>query len=235
MQNLFRYVSAFVACAFIFVATTNVSAQADPGKVRELYNRMSANQKSMRSLISRVRMENYNPQTKETDKKDGVVKYLPAGAKSANIRIDWKAPQEEYLSVVDGSYKLFRPRLKQVYVGKTKEVQRQQSVGNSLSFVNMTGAQLKQNFDAKWLSDSEAVADGTFAYKMKLTPKTAASYNFAEIWVNEAGMPVQVKIYEKNGDTSTILLYEVQKNAKVSKGDLKIDNIIPKGTKEVKG
>lgn len=233
MQKLIRYILAFVVCAIVFGAATKVLAQ-NQGEIRELYNRMSANQKTMRSLVSRVRMTNYNPQTKETDEKDGIVKYLPAGKQSANIRIDWQAPQNEILSVVDGSYKLYRPRLETVYVGKTKEVQRQQSVGNSLSFMNMTTPELRKNFDAKWLSDGELIANGSVsAYRMKLTPKAAASYNFAEIWVTGDGMPVQVKVHEKNGDTSTILLYEIQKNAKVTKNDLKLN--VPKGTKEIKG
>lgn len=231
MQKMFRFGLVLIFSAFIFSA--NVFAQGDNGKIRELYNRMSQNQKTTKSMISGVRMENYNSQLKETETKDGEVKYLPAGKQSANIRLDWRAPQQEILSVVDGNYILYRPRLNTVYRGKTKEAQKSQNVGNSLSFIGMSGAELKQNFDAKWISDGEQLADGTNAYKMKLTPKTAANYNYAEIWVTEDGMPVQVKIYEKNGDTTNVLLYNMRKNAKVGKNDLKVS--VPKNAQEIKG
>ncbi len=233
MKNLFRYILTAIIAVFVFGAASQISAQ-DAQYVRALYQKMDANQKSLKSLRSRVRMEHYNSQLREIETtQDGEVLYLPAKARSANIRINWQAPQQEILSVVNGEYKLYRPRLQQVLEGKTKDVQKQQGVGSSLDFINMSAQQLKQNFDAKYLG-GELIASGSMsAHKLKLTPKTAMRYNFAEVWIDDSGMPVQVKIHEKNGDTTTVLLYDTKKNAKVSLDEVKFK--VPSGAKVIKG
>lgn len=234
MQKIFRYFLAFIIGTFVFSIAPAVQAQ-NQQFIRKLYEMMNANQKSLTSLKARVRMETYNSQIKgDPDKKEGQVIYLPAKNRNANVRIDWTYPYNETLSVVNGEYKLYRPRLETVYTGKTKEVStQQQGVGSSLSFINMSSAELKQNFSAEW-REPELIADGTIsAYHLKLTPKTPQRYNFAEVWVTEDGMPVQVKVHEKNGDTTNVLLLNIQKNAKINKNDLAVS--LPKNVKVIKG
>ena len=55
-----------------------------------------------------------------------------------------------------------------------------------------------------------------------LIPKGNASYKYAEVWIDAAGMPVQSKIVEKNDDSTTMRLSDVEKNIKLSDGDFKI-------------
>jgi outer membrane lipoprotein-sorting protein len=59
------------------------------------------------------------------------------------------------------------------------------------------------------------------------------NFDHAEVWINEEGMVVQFKVYEKNGDWTNVLLFDIQKNANV-KGLIGGFNP-PKGTKVVKG
>jgi outer membrane lipoprotein-sorting protein len=57
-------------------------------------------------------------------------------------------------------------------------------------------------------------------------PKGNANFKYAEIWVDNTGMPVQTKIVEKNDDATTMRLSDLQKNVRVS-GDefqLKLDS-----------
>ena len=64
-------------------------------------------------------------------------------------------------------------------------------------------------------------------------PKTAASYKYIEIWVDDSGMPVQTKMVEKNDDSTTLRLSSVEKNQTISKDQfmLKLDANV----KRVKG
>lgn len=233
MQKFFRYFLVLVIGTFVFSVAPVVNAQQQQ-YIRALYDKMSANQKTLTSLKARVRMEYYNPQIGgKPDTKEGRVIYLPTKGRSANVRIDWTHPENETLSVLNGEYKLYRPRLGAVYTGKTNEVSKQQGVGNSLSFINMSSAELKQNFSAEW-REPELIAEGTIsAYHLKLTPKTPQRYNFAEVWVTEDGMPVQIKVHEKNGDTNNVLLLDVQKNVKVNKNEVGVS--LPKNVKVIKG
>lgn len=232
MKKLIQYFVLTAIAVFAFGASYQVNAQAVV--VRELYNRMGENQKTLKTLRSKVRMEKYNSQLKEVETtQQGTVLYIPAKGRSANVRIDWVAPQQETLSVVDGKYRLYRPRLEQVIEGKTSEVQKKDA-GSGLQFINMSAQELKQNFDAKWLG-SELIANGSIsAYKLKLTPKKPMQYSYAEVWVTEQGMPTQVKMYEKNGDWTNVLLFETQKNASINLAQLKLNNL-PKNVKVVKG
>jgi outer membrane lipoprotein-sorting protein len=232
MKRLIQYFVLTAIAVFAF-GVSQTSAQ-DQAVIRELYNRMGENQKTLKSLRSKVRMERYNSQLKEVETtQDGTVLYIPAKGKNANVRIDWTYPQQETLSVVNGEYKLYRPRLGQVIKGKTKEVQKKDA-GSGLQFINMSAQELKQNFDAKWLG-SELIANGSVsAYKLKLTPKKPMQYSYAEVWVTPEGMPAQVKMYEKNGDWTNVLLYTVEKNASIKLDQLKLNNL-PKDVKEVKG
>lgn len=233
MKKIIQYFVLTAIAVFAFGAMSQTNAQ-DQAVIRELYNRMGENQKTLKSLKSKVRMERYNSQLKEVETaQDGTVLYIPAKGKNANVRIDWTYPQQETLSVVNGKYLLYRPRLEQVIEGKTSEVQKKDA-GSGLQFINMSPQELKQNFDAKWLG-SELIANGSIsAYKLKLTPKKPMQYSYAEIWVTPEGMPTQVKMYEKNGDWTNILLYTLEKNASIKINQLVLSNL-PKNVKRIKG
>jgi outer membrane lipoprotein-sorting protein len=55
-----------------------------------------------------------------------------------------------------------------------------------------------------------------------MTPLKQAKYKSAEIWVDGNGMPIQSLIKEKNDDTSTVLLTNLQKNVRINSADFKM-------------
>lgn len=231
MKKYFQFFVLTVLAVFVFGVGNNVRAQGEV--VRVLYQKMGDNQKSLKSLKSKVRMKKYNAQLRDDEtEQEGIVMYIPAKGRNANVRIDWTYPQQETLSSVNGKYLLYRPRLEQVIEGKTKDVQKKDASGG-LQFINMSAQELKQNFDAKYLGAELIANNSVSAYKLKLTPKKAMQYDYAEVWVTEDGMPVQAKIYEKNGDWTNVLLFNVEKNTRISAKDL-VPNI-PKSVKRIKG
>jgi outer membrane lipoprotein-sorting protein len=62
----------------------------------------------------------------------------------------------------------------------------------------------------------ETLWGGVHTYHLKLVPKGGASYRYAEIWVDDGGMPVQAKVVEKNDDATTVRLMNLEKNARIS-------------------
>jgi len=46
-------------------------------------------------------------------------------------------------------------------------------------------------------------------------------------------MPIQAKVIEKNNDTTTVLLSNFEKNAKINASQFKVN--LPKGTQIIKG
>ena len=98
--------------------------------------------------------------------------------------------------------------------------------------MSMSKAQLKTNYVIDYIGQ-EQITGAIQTWHLKLTPKAAASYKIAEIWVDSNGMPLQAKITERNDDLTTVLLSDLQKNININVKEFSID--FPSGTKVVKG
>ena len=214
-------VITILAIAAFAVAPSNASAQS-AGLVSSIINRMERNRRDLRSLRAGISMEKYNAQIRDTDKSSGVVIYLPGSGRNSSVRVDWRSPQQETLAVVNGKYTLFRPRLKMAYVGDANSSRGK--VSGVLGFgLNVSGQQLRSRYEAPQLLGEETLWGGVRTWHLKLVPKGGAGYKYAEIWVDMEGMPVQTKVVEKNDDTTTVRLINVQRNVPIPSGEFNLD------------
>ena len=78
----------------------------------------------------------------------------------------------------------------------------------------MSREQLRANYDVVYLDEQE-IKNGPLTWHIQLNPKAAANYKYAELWIDKDGMPRQVKIVERNDDSTTVQLGNVRKNEKV--------------------
>jgi outer membrane lipoprotein-sorting protein len=210
-------------------AATVADAAQGAGLVSSVLNRLEQNRRSLRSLRSGISMEKYNSQLHDSDKYTGKVLYVPAAGRNANVRIEWQSPQHEVFTVSNGAYTLCRPRLNTCYTGKTAA--KQGSNANSvLQFLSMSGAQLKAKFDVQDARD-ETVWPNISAVHLTLVPKGAASFKYAEVWIDGSGMPVQSKVVEKNDDATTVRLGDIERNVDIPSDQFK--PAIDKGVKVI--
>jgi outer membrane lipoprotein-sorting protein len=210
MKSYFRLVLSVAALMFLF--STFANAQ---NILPEILKRMDEHQKALTSLKSSVTMDKYNSQLDEHDISEGTVNYLPAKGRDALVRLDWTSPQQELLSVVNKQYILCRPRLKECIYGNVDNATKGKQGTGTFAFLNMSKEQLKANYQVVYLGKEE-VRGGIPTWHLELKPKTAQSYKSAELWVDGNGMPLQAKINENNGDSTTILLYNLEKNVTIS-------------------
>lgn len=229
MMKFLRLSVTTLALMFVMLAATEAKAQGNIPN--EILKRMEAHRQSLTSLQANVKMAKFNAQLNETDVTEGTVMYLPAKGRDALVRIDWTRPVQETLSVVNKQYVLYRPRLKQAIVGKADGNNKNVQSNNALGFMNMSREQLKTNYNVQYLGQ-ENVAGDIPTWRLKLAPKTASNYQFAEIWVDGNGMPVQAKVVENNNDSTTVLLTNLQKNIALNASVFKIN--LPKDTKIVR-
>ncbi len=221
---------AVFALVFTAVAAINASAQ---GEIAKLLKKMDDNNKALKSLKSDIKMSKHNAQLDEYDLYEGTVQYLPSAVKEQiRVRIDWAKPVVEHLAVGKGQYILYRPRLGQAIIGKVDNAKGNAGAGGALAFMSMSREQLRANYDVAWIGE-ETVNGTVKTAHIKLTPKTTTSYKAADLWVDVNGMPVQAKVVEKNNDSTTILLYNVDRNATVKAEVFAISP--PKGTKIIQG
>lgn len=213
---------AVVLTAIVAISSAPLKASAQSaGLVSSVFSKMERNRRDLRSMRAAISMEKYNAQLKDSDKQTGTVIYLPGAGKNAYVRIDWQRPQQETLAVADGKYTLLRPRLKMAYVGEANS--NRNKVSSVLGFgLDATKSQLAAAYDTQNVY-SETLWGGVQTMHIKLVPKGGARYSYAELWVDDNGMPVQTKVVEKNGDATTVRLMNVQRNAQVSKNEFKVD------------
>jgi outer membrane lipoprotein-sorting protein len=207
------------------------SAASAQGVLNEILKRMDAQNKSLTSLRAGVTMVKENAQLGDTETTQGKVLYLPQRSGNPFVRIDWVKPDES-LAVVNKQYVIYRPRLGQAYTGTTDTATGNAKAGGALAFLNMSKTQLKANYDVQYLGEA-TLSNGAKTWHLQMTPKTAASYKSAEVWVDKDGFPVQSRIVEANKDATTVLLSNLEKNVTINAAVFKIE--LPKGTKIIKG
>lgn len=231
MKNYFKIGVTAAMSLFLFGIFAVVETRAQANIPNEILKRMEAHRQSLTSLQANVVMAKFNAQLGETDTTEGTTMYLPAKGRDALVRIDWTKPVQETLSVVNKQYVLCRPRLTQCITGSSKDAKGNGKAGNAMAFMNMSREQLKANYDVQYLGQ-ENVSGGVPTWHLKLSPKAASNYQYAEIWVDGNGMPVQAKIVETNNDSTTVLLSNLQKNINLDASKFKVT--IPKGWKVIK-
>ncbi len=216
------------------VQSGSVARAQGPGFVSSLYSRMEKNQRSLKSLRANISMVKYNAQLRDEDKYQGLVLYIPgaAGSSTAFVRLEWTQPQHEILNVANGNYSLYRPRLNTVIEGKTGSIKSQKD-GDVLALMNMSAGQLRTRFGEPQDKREETLWGGVWTQHIKVTPTTAASYKYIELWVDKEGMPVQTKMVEKNDDSTTVRLMNVEKNQNIRMDEFKLK--LDGNVKHVKG
>lgn len=232
MNKYFKYILPAFAIIFLVGASASI-ASAQAGVLREILKRMDTNNKSLTSLKGNIKMNKVDALLGENDISEGSLSYLPGKTeKQIYVRIDWAKPRVESLAIANGQYVLYRPKAKQAITGKVDSAKGNSKSGGALAFMTMSKAQLSANYDVKYAGE-EAVSSGVNTFHLVLTPKNGASYKSADLWVDANGMPVQAKIVERNNDSTTILLSNIQRNTTIKANDFKISP--PKGTAIVQG
>ena len=204
--------------AALAIGSPNDARGQSAGLVSSVLNNMERNRQSLKSLRSGITMEKYNPQIGLTEKFNGVVLYVPGAGKSGSVRIEWSSPQHEIIAVSNGMYSIFRPRLKTLYKGPTKN----KDTSGFLDMMSMSRAQLQTRFEPFQDVREETLWGNVSTIHLKLVPKGAASFKYAEIWVDSSGMPVQSKVVEKNDDSTTIRLNSPERNVKIGAEEFNI-------------
>jgi outer membrane lipoprotein-sorting protein len=234
MKKMFApALAALMLLASLSVAPPRAQAQG-PGLISSILNKMDRNRRSLGSLRAAITMQKYNAQLRDADNYTGEMQYVAAKGRDANVRVDWARPAQEILAVSGGQYTLYRPRLKQAYQGSTKNANSKGKAGNVLGFaLSMTSAQAKSQFNVELVGEGELYKGSPHVWWLKFVPRGNQSFQFAEVWVTDDGMPIQTRVTEKNNDSTTVRLTNIQRNPNIPMDTFNFTP--PAGTKIVKG
>ena len=211
-----------ILSALVIVYPTTTNGQG-PGLVSSVLSRMEKNRQTLKSLRAGISMVKYNSQLGAEDKYQGMVIYLPGAGRQASVRIDWSHPRREVLTVNNNKYTIFRPALNVAYMGDSRKIGgKDGSASGLLAMMNMSRQQLEARFQPVKDVREETLWGGISTIHLTLVPKGNSGYKYAEVWIDSAGMPVQTKIVEKNDDSTTMRLMNLEKNQKISASDFDV-------------
>jgi outer membrane lipoprotein-sorting protein len=213
-------VVSFILSALVIVYPTRTNGQG-AGLVSSVLSRMEKNRQTLKTLRAGISVAKYNSQLGVEDKYNGVVIYMPGAGRQASVRIDWSSPRREVLAVSNNKYTIFRPALNVAYTGDSRRM-KDNKAGGLMEMMNMSRGQLESRFHPVKDVREETLWGGVSTIHLTLVPKGNAGYKYAEVWIDNAGMPVQTKIVEKNDDSTTMRLTALEKNQKISPSDFDI-------------
>src|ERR1044071_106584 len=137
MKKLFTLsLAALTLVASLAFVAQPAQAQG-PGLVSSILNKMDRNRRDLSSLRAALTMQKYTARPRDADTTSGEMAYIAAKGRDANVRVDWTKPVRESLSVMNGEYTLYRPRLGQAIKGSARNPgngNKTGKVNNVLSF-----------------------------------------------------------------------------------------------------
>lgn len=222
-------IAVFILSSMVTVYPTAANGQG-AGLVSSVLNRMEKNRQSLKTLRAGISMEKYNAQLRDKENFHGVVLVMPGAGRSAAVKIEWTSPQHEILAIANNKYTIFRPRLGTAIQGDSRKAPK---ASGMLDMMYMSRQQLEARFQPVQDVREETLWGGVSTIHLTLVPRGNASYKYAEVWIDNGGMPVQTKIVEKNDDATTMRLTSLEKNVKMSEGDIEIK--LPSDVKIVRG
>lgn len=219
MKRLFTPGIALVVLLTALVAVPQQQAHGQsPGLVSSVLSRLQKNHETLKSLRASIHMEKYDAKLRDKDFFAGSVLYMPGAGKNAFIRLEWKSPQHEILGVANGKYVLYRERINTVYIGAAAK---KQNEGDVISMLSMSSTELQNRFQPFQDVREESV-NGVSATHLKLIPIRPTSFTYAEVWVDSTGMPIKIKMVERNGDATTVALSNLDKSKRLSRNDFEV-------------
>lgn len=152
-----------------------------------------------------------------SEKRTGLFKHTAEGSMS---RVDLFGPTET-LSISNGTYTFYRPKEKEAFTGTMTNGSVNAGRAYVLEIVFADPDIYQRDFRTIYLGKATINA-GIPVYQLMLTPLKDPGRHPIELWVDMDGMPIQVRVTEKNGDSSTLLFANISKNKNIKSSEFAV-------------
>lgn len=225
------FVKPILTVIFLILFFSVFAVHETQAQIQEILRRMEAHHQSLVTLRTKVLMEKYNSQLKETNVSQGTAIYLNSTNERLYGRVDWTKPFQETLSVHGNRFVLYRANLKQALTGNLTLRNENSEFLKNLSILRMSKKELKANYRITYYG-VEKVMGIIETVHLEFKPKNISAFKTTELWVDKFGMPVQLKITENNNHFTRILLSDFTKNTAMDAKEFKVT--LPVNTKIIK-
>ncbi|HKX32393.1 MAG TPA: outer membrane lipoprotein carrier protein LolA [Blastocatellia bacterium] len=228
----FLTIMAIVGAFFQIGGISNqVSANSKPQLLTGILNKMEKAHQEMKSLKAEFIQQKTNSQIGVTDSDYGALLYKPAvGKTKGKVRIDYTKPSNSVVSIIGDTLVYYQPRLNQALKSTVAKASKGKTGYSQLIGLDGSIKSLANNYNFDYVGDSSL--NGQMTTLLRLTPKAGGQYSSIELWVSQENwLPVQQKLFERNGDFTLMTLKNLQLNPVIP--DAAFNVAIPSGTKIV--
>ncbi|MFQ5792415.1 MAG: outer membrane lipoprotein carrier protein LolA [Acidobacteriota bacterium] len=198
--------AAVLALSWLAPATRQKLPSPEP-----VLKRMAQAYESLASLRANLTQVKSYPQLRLTDPPEKGTLYVKRkGKDGARVRLEIHEPEKRIVTVNEGRYVLYQPKIKQAIEGNVNP----KSASGGTSFVSyFLGdlSQAKEDYAIASLGDEPVDGRQTVHLRLTAKPKGKGFYRQIDLWVdNDLGVPVQQEFVEPNRAVVRIRFGDIQ-------------------------
>lgn len=210
-------------------------AAADPSSPEVVLARMRQAQSSVESLTARLEQVKSYPQLGIEDPAErGTFTMARTKRGATRVRMEIREPETRILTLTDGNYLLYQPRIKQAVEGKLSGGGKKGLFSGILTGSPEALEELEQEYHVETVG--ETVVSEVNVIELRFTARANAAVYCQQIdlWVDTSSwLPVQQSCHEANQSVITFTLGDVQLNLPLPKNAFDID--LPADVEKVRG
>ena len=210
-------------------------AGADPSSPEVVLARMRQAQSSVESLTARLEQVKSYPQLGIEDPPErGTFTMARTKRGTTRIRMEIQEPEARILTVVDGKYLLYQPRIKQAVEGKVSGGGKKGLFSGILTGSPEALEELERDYRVE--SVGKTVVSEANVIELRFTARaTAVVYcQQIDLWVDTTSwLPVQQSCHQANQSVITFTLGDVKLNLPLAKDAFDVD--LPPDVEKVRG
>jgi outer membrane lipoprotein-sorting protein len=227
-----KVTAGLAAVSLMFVVNP---AWAGEYSVEEVLERMSGTYETIKSLGAELQQVKSYPQLGMTDPPEKGALFVKRKAKEELlVRLEMKEPEQRIVTVKDGRYMLYQPRIKQAIEGR---VDKEAGSSTGTSFMNYFLGDLSsamKDYDIVSMGEEEIGERGTVHLRLTAKPGGNGYYPRIDLWIDkELWVPVQQEFVEPNRSVTKIRFERLRLNQEMKDGLFEVD--LPKDVERVKG
>lgn len=191
--------------------------------------RMDSSGASFRSMSARIKRVSHTAVLNDTTTETGSMMMLRPKANDVRVLMEMTEPDTKSIAFANNKAEIFYPKINTVQeynLGKHKNLVDQYLM---LGFGG-SGKDLQRSYSLKVLAEDDI--QGRKTTRIEMTPKSADTREHlskVEMWITEAGYPVQQKLFYPSGDYMLITYSELKWNPSLTADAIRLK--LPKGVK----
>lgn len=229
---MLRILTALPLSLLSLVAAADASSQGSPEVVLA---RMRQAQSSVTTLKARLEQEKSYPQLGIEDPTERGYFYMSrTGAGATRVRMEIVEPETRILTVSDGEYLLYQPRIKQAVEGKLSGGGKKGLFSGILTGSPEALEELERDYRAESLGETTLAGARVVELRFTAQPSAAVYCQRIDLWVDAASwLPVQQSCHEANQSVITFTLGDVELNVPLHKDAFDVE--LPSDVEKVRG